>query len=361
MKKSKVLIILVIALLVSAAGIGALKSYMNSAGLRLVKAMGNGINMGNTLDATNLWDYDAGRDELDYETFWGNPKLTAEQFQAVRDAGFKCVRIPVTWEDHIGADGKISEVWMERVAQVVDVALEQELYVIINTHHEEWLNLEEDKKEQIKADYANVWTQIAMRFRDYDEKLLFEGMNEVRLRDSKHEWSGGTPVLREMVNELNGVFVESVRETGGENEDRYLIISPYCHRVQTDAMKELTIPEGNIIVAVHMYEPYRFCQQDEGSPDWNGEETKEVADIREIFDEIEELYIRQGIPVMITEFGCKDKDNTESRVAWTKLYCELAKERGISCFWWDNGKEYQLLDRETGEWVYPEIVKVLVE
>ncbi len=329
--------------------------------IRFVAEMGNGINLGNSLDSTNLRMYDPERGELEYETFWGNPVITEISFQAIKEAGFGCVRIPVTWDEHIAEDGTISGVWMERVAEVVEMALAQDLYVILNTHHEVWLNLEAEKEEQIYVQYKNIWTQIAQRFQQYDEKLLFEGMNEPRLRESEHEWDGGTPKLREMVNTLNQIFVETVREIGGENKERYLLICPYCHQTEHEAMQELAIPKGNVIVAVHMYEPYTFCQEDGGAALWTAERESGEKSIEEAFLDLEQIYIRRGIPVMITEFGCKDKNNLQDRVTWTEFYCNQAKELGISCIWWDNGSDYQLLDRTNGQWKYPELMETLTK
>lgn len=329
--------------------------------LRFAKQLGSGINLGNSLDATNLWDYDPEASELEYETCWGNPKITKEQFHAIKEAGFESVRIPVTWEDHMDAEGNISDVWMERVAEVVDMALEEELYVILDTHHEEWLNLVAEREGEICARYQKVWQQIAERFADYDEHLLFEGMNEPRLRDSEHEWDAGTPKMREMVNRLNTAFVDTVRKTGGKNESRYLIICPYATNTETEALEDLTVPEGNIIVAVHMYVPYSFCQDDAGTADWNADDPDSSEQIKRVFSELNRLFIKKKIPVVITEYGCEDKNNEDARVRWISYYKEQAGELGIPCIWWDNGSSYQVLDRQTGEWVYEELVEALTK
>ena len=327
--------------------------------LRFAEHLGTGFNLGNALDSTNLWETTPNAPELSYETYWGNPPIDDTQLAAISAAGFSSVRIPVTWEDHIDENGVISQTWMDRVAEVVDLALAEGLYVILDTHHEDWLDLDVAREEEINARYKTVWAQIAQRFADYDNHLLFEGMNEPRLRDSDHEWDAGTSELRAMVNRLNRTFVETVRETGGENRNRYLMISAYATGTETEALDDLEVPDGNIIVSVHMYQPYSFCQDREGTAEWDAGNTDDTEKIAETFAELHARFIEQGIPVALTEFGCVDKENDGARTTWVSFYREHADS--IPCFWWDNGSSYQLLDRESGKWGHPEILDVLVQ
>ena len=331
--------------------------------VRYVKNMGAGINVGNSLDSHGLWKYHPEASDLENETFWGNPVITEELFVMIKEAGFSAVRIPVTWQDHMDEKGNVSEAWMERVQEVVDMALAQDLYVILNTHHEEWMDLQPDKEDAIGDRFQVVWEQIAARFADYDEKLLFEGMNEPRLRDSEYEWTGGTEELRGMVNRLNQRFVDTVRSTGGNNKERYLLICPYATNHVEEAMEDLEVPNGNIIVSIHMYSPYTFCQKEDGSSVWdlNDPECAGYADeIRGHFANMQRLFIKKGIPVILTEFGCTDKDNLESRTGWVDFYVEEAAEYGIPCIWWDNGSNYQIMDRTKYTWTYPQIKDALI-
>lgn len=327
--------------------------------VRFVEKMGAGLNLGNTLDATGLREYRPDADDLEYETYWGNPKADAETFRAMKEAGFGTVRIPVTWEDHLDAQYRISDVWMDRVQEVVDIALAEELYVILDLHHEEWLNLETEREAEIKEAFVTVWEQIAKRFRAYDERLLFEAMNEPRLRDSEYEWTSGTVELRAMVNGLNEAFVGTVRGTGGKNKKRYLLVCPYAGNNETEAMQGLIVPDDRrVIVSVHMYTPYSFCQKEDGDVTWDTGETRER--VARAFLEMNRLFVQRNIPVILTEFGCVDKGNTQARVEWTKYYMEQAGRCGIPCIWWDCGA-YGLLDRENKTWKFPEIVEVLTE
>lgn len=356
-KRNRILLTALILLLI---GIAALKVWKEREGMRFVKNMGNGMNLGNTLDSANLWDYTPDAEELSYEEFWGNPQITEKQLQAIKEAGFGTVRIPVTWEDHIDEQGNISSVWMERVAEVVDMAFAQDLYVILDTHHETWLDLDISHEKEICARYGRVWTQIASRFSDYDERLLFEGMNEPRLRDSEHEWDEGTSELRTMVNNLNQTFIDSVRSTGNKNETRYLLICPYASNTEPEALADLVVSDDRIIVSVHMYIPYLFCQAEEGTSGWSAENPDDFLPVDETFASLKKHFTSKNIPVIITEFGCKDKNNLQERLAWTSYYCRQAQKHGISCIWWDNGSSYRLLDRESCEWVYPELVQTII-
>ena len=290
--------------------------------IRFVRGMGVGINLGNTLDSTGLRDYSPNADDLEYETYWGNPRADAETFRAKKEAGFGTVRIPVTWEDHLDAEYRISDVWMDRVQEVVDMALEEGLYVILDLHHEEWLDLKIEQETGIREAFVLVWEQIAERFQEYDERLLFESMNEPRLRNSEFEWNSFTEELRGMVN-----------------------------------MENMSVPNDNrVIVSVHMYEPYLFCQREDDNSDWDTKETRER--VSKAFQDMNSLFVEQNIPVILTEFGCKDKGNTEARVNWTNYYMTQSKRYGIPCIWWDC-EYYGLLDRENKTWKFPEIVEAL--
>ncbi len=341
--------------------LGILYIYEKNERLRFVEDMGNGINLGNSLDATNLRDYKPDAKALAYETFWGNPKITQEHFAAIYDAGFRTVRIPVTFEDHLEENFHIADVWMERVTEVVQMALAQELYVIMDLHGDTWLDLKLSDSENIKKQFEAVWSQIAVQFRDYDEHLLLEGMNEPRLRDSEYEWKEGTTQLRTFVNELNQLFVDTVRNTGGNNVTRYLLISPYCNGPWQETVEDLIVPEGNIIVAVHMYRPYHFCQNKKGTTQWDSTAYEDTFEARESFALMYEQFVAKKIPVIFTEYGAVDKDNLEERMEWAEFYMSLSHQYHIPCIWWDNGSTYRLLNREDYTWFYPQLVDIITE
>lgn len=348
-------VMLVLCLIAAVAGI----RWKKDENLRFAKQLGMGINLGNSLDATGLWDYKPDAEELEYEISWNNPVITREQFMAIREAGFQTVRIPVSWADHMDEEGHVSEVWMNRVQEVVDMALGEDLYVILDTHHEKWMSLIPDQEEVIEERLRTLWKQIAIRFESYDERLLFEGMNEPRQHNSEYEWNEGTEELREMVNNLNYAFVETVRESGGKNESRYLLITTYAGNSLEQTMEALEIPRGHIMVAIHAYLPYDFCQNKEGTTQWSEDNLQDTEELQRTFMQMNQLFIQEGIPVVVTEFGCVDKNNLESRQAWTQYYVKLAKDNDIVCVWWDDGIPFQLLDRDNSSWKYPELVESL--
>ena len=126
-----------------------------------------------------------------------------------------------------------------------------------------------------------------------------------------------------------------------------------------EALETLEVPEGHIIVSVHAYLPYNFCQNEEGTAQWDRNNSEDTREIEEAFETMETLFVKKGIPVILSEFGCKDKENEKERVEWLKFYMEQAEKYGIPCIWWDNGSSYQILNRRTGEWTYPELVELL--
>lgn len=351
-----------IILAVAFAAVAGTLCYMDfrrKEGMRFVQALGNGINIGNSLDATGVREHMPEAVATDYETYWHNPPIRQELFRAVREAGFKSVRIPVTWDEHLDEEGNIEQAWMDRVQEVVDMAMYEDLYVILDTHHEMWLDMKPEREKEISERLATVWMQIAERFREYDEKLLFEGMNEPRQRGTEYEWTEGTKELQEMTNRLNRVFVDTVRAAGGENEDRYLLICPYANRYEAEALEALQYIKGHVIVSVHAYIPYSFCDGEKGNRHFDAESEEDTEKIDMLFTWLHKNYVKKNIPVIITEFGSEDKDNSKDRLEWLQYYLSRAEESGVTCFWWDEGDDRRLIDRDTLEWKEGEMAEML--
>ena len=332
-----------------------LHQYHRREGLRFVKTLGNGINLGNSLDAHGITKHKEKPSVEDFETYWQNPPISAALLRAVKDAGFSLVRIPVTWEEHMDEAGLVDPLWMDRVETVVRQALELDLFVILDTHHEAWLDLAEN---ETKADarFSKLWEQIGLRFSDCGEKLLFEGLNEPRLRGGELEWTGGDDALRERVNRLNRLFVSTVRAAGGENAQRYLLLAPYCHSTDAAAMAALELPDQHCIAAVHIYTPYRFCQKEDGPADWDPEGT-DAARLNAVLEEMERCFTRRSIPVIVTECGCIDKQNEAARILWVQGLRAGAARCASPIVWWDDGGEFRLLNRETGAAFFPELLR----
>lgn len=324
----------------------------------LVADMRIGWSLGNTLDAF-------GPTGLTSEICWGNPVTTREMIDAVVDKGFNVVRIPVTWVGHVSAPPEyiINSAWMERVKEVVDYAYDRGIYVIINLHHEEWLYPSYENEEEIIQRVSAMWKQIAEEFKDYDEHLIFEGLNEPRKIGTNVEWNGGDKEGQEVVNHVLAEFVKVVRESGGNNTLRHLMIPGYGASSSKRALKAIELPEDEkLIVSVHAYIPYDFALNTAGRADWSNM-TKDIDELMELLDE---EFISKDIPVIIGEFGAMDKDNDAERIAWASYYISEARKIGVPCVWWDNnafttnGENFGLLDRRTLTFPSEELVEAML-
>ena len=329
----------------------------------LVKDMTYGWNLGNTMDAT-------GNNGLGNETAWQNAKTTKPMYDLLAKDGFNVARIPVTWDSHMDKDYNVDKEWMARVREIVDYAIDNGMYVILNTHHEEWYFPKESDKEQDKEQLAALWKQIAEEFKNYDEHLIFEGLNEPRLRNTSKEWTGGDKASRAIVAEYEKVFYDTVRASGGNNAKRILMMTGYAASSSRNCLKEVFLPENDdkVIVSVHAYIPYSFALDTKGTADYN----EKNSDIKNLFSTLDELFLSKQIPVIIGEYGCMNKtkdggDNTEDRVKCVTDYLTAAKQYGVPCVWWDNnaiygnGENFGLMDRDPlgPTWYFPQIVEAM--
>lgn len=323
----------------------------------LVAQMKVGWNLGNTMDAT-------GGSGLDAEVSWlPMAKYTDKtMIDMVKDAGFNVLRVPTTWGTHLDDDYTIDPAWLDRVQEIVNYGIDNDMFVILNTHHEEWyMPVESDVDEDLKQLEA-IWKQIAERFKGYDEHLIFEGVNEPRLRGDGAEWTG-TGESREIVNKYAKTFVETVRATGGNNADRCLMVTPYAASSSPTNMQALEIPEDSdkIIVSIHAYLPYSFALDTKGTDVYDPNDNS----INDLFNNIQTYFLDRDIPVIVGEFGSVNKDNLEDRVQCVTDYLTAAKEHGVPCIWWDNyarvgnGENFGLLNRGDYEWYFPEIMEAI--
>lgn len=339
--------------------------------VELVKDMKIGWSLGNTLDAGN--ESNRAQSPETIEKSWGNPVTTKEMIDEVKKAGFNVLRIPTTWDWSTARTEEytISEEWLARVKEVVDYGMENDMYVILNLHHETWHDPLEDNYEAASDRLKKVWTQIGNYFQDYDEHLIFEGLNEPRVRNSDEEWNGGSEATREVVNKLDADFVETIRSLGGNNKLRHLMIPAYAASSSEVALKALKIPENDdkIIVSVHAYIPYSFALADKGSAKWIAASEGCIRDIDSLADLLKTMFVDKGQAVIIGEFGARartSKDNEDYRAQWARYYVTKMKSIGVPCLWWDNGSFigsgecFGLLDRYLLTWKYPAVVDALI-
>jgi len=352
----------------------------------VIKAMGVGWNLGNTLDTINnkksgiIGQLQKSTPEEFYETYWGNPITTAAMIDAVANAGFGAIRIPVTYTDHMDENFVIRRAWLERVEQVVKYVLDNDIYCIIDIHHDTgwgnwpWLRADAGNIEYLEKQFATVWKQIAEHFKYYDKKLIFESFNEILDRNSN--WVKSDKAAYGVVNRLNQVFVDTVRGTGGDNADRFLIIKSYSASIDEDVLDSFVIPRdsapGRLIFSFHWYGAHEFIlNQDQAKwttvySDWDPQRDGRPLELM-----LEKLSSRNiGIPIIIGEFGAQNKGNTDDRILYATHFVRTARKYGISCFWWDNGGQfsnagevsnYALFDRFGNKWFFPEIVEAMVK
>ena len=161
-----------------------------------------------------------------------------------------------------------------------------------------------------------------------------------------------------MTNKLNKTFVETIRNIGGNNETRYLLIASYCNRPDREAINQLEIIDEYCIVSIHYFHKYEFCLEKGINLPWN---ESYVYSIRETINYLNEKFISNNIPVIITEFGCIDKHNTDDRITYTKSFISIASQNKINCIWWDNGNDCGLINRREHTWKYLDIANQIVQ
>ena len=334
-----------------------------------VKNMGVGWNLGNTLEANSQTYHDFTKDNywgqqgLESETCWGQSKAKPELIKMMKDAGFGAIRVPVTWYNHMDKDGKVNAEWMKRVHEVVDYVINQGLYCIVNVHHDtgadddsfkSWIKADEANYTQNKARYENLWKQIAEEFKDYDEHLLFESYNE--MLDKLSSWCFASyaakgqydaTVATSAYNAINSYaqsFVTTVRNTGGNNATRNLVVNTYAaccgNGTWSDHLKEplsqLTIPTdpaaNHLMVQVHDYPNIA-----------NG-----IANVKKEIDDMMAAWnthiLSKGIPMILGEWGTANVDEGDGKTDYdvrrdvmfefVDYMIAKCKEHHVATFYW---------------------------
>ncbi|MBR6868672.1 MAG: cellulase family glycosylhydrolase [Bacteroidales bacterium] len=340
---------------------------------QVFNAMGPGWNMGNHMDAVS--------NGVSGETIWGNAKCTQATFDNVKKAGFKAVRICTTWTGHIGEAPayRLEDKWLERVAEIVGYAEKAGLVAIVNTHHDEtyWLDISKaynnnTQNEKVKDEIFCVWTQIARRFADKGEWLVFESFNEIQ--DGGWGWSAAfqanPDVQYKVLNDWNQVFVNAVRGAGGNNATRWLGIPGYAASPGF-TITGLVLPKdytnaNRLMVAVHDYDPYNYTLNTPLVRQWGhtADKDKRCSDYDEegvvaVFDNLKKAYLDKNIPVYLGEMGCSrhaDEDFAYQQY-YMEYFCKAAADRLLPMYLWDNGatgvgpEKHGYFDHGTGAFV----------
>lgn len=335
---------------------------------QLVEDMTFGWNLGNTLDVCQadrdgdgkINEHVEAGEKVD-ETLWGNPKATKELFTSLKKNGVNAVRIPVTWRDHMDSNGNIDREWMDRVQQVVDYAYSQGMYVIINVHHDgggdpkfgAWI-IEESQKDYntFLKKYKNIWKQIAERFKNYSDYLIFESMNEVGF-DTLYNKNKADAY--NLINKINQDFVDIIRATGGNNAKRHLLIAGYYTDIERTCDSLYKMPDdkaGRCILSVHYYTPWDFCTCDRKHT-WGT--NSEVRQMETLIGKMKKNFVDKGIPVIIGEYAASGSD-LSSCIFFIEKLNKLCSDYGIATFIWDSGRQ---VNRKTYKWRTPQYLEAL--
>lgn len=372
---------LVVSIAVSQAGSTVPVSAVKA--VDVVKLMSAGINIGNTLEA------------IGGETAWGQPKINDSYIKGLKDAGFNAVRIPCSWNQYLDSKGEYGENtikadWMERVTQVVDMAIGNDMFVILNAHWDGgWLedNISISVNSQINKKQHDIWKQIAVNFKDYDSRLLFAGMNEPN--HSKSEQSLETT---NTMRTYQQTFVDAVRNTGGNNVSRILIVQGPSTDINASVEYYQTLPtdpagDGYMLMEVHYYDPYQFTIMDDDAS-WGkvflfwgkdnliaghvrntgdyGDEAYLEKQMKKMFDN----YVSKGYPVIIGEYAASIKskskfgmtDDEYARHKASVAYfdgcvAKYAKQNGCVPFLWECG---ETINRNDGSVKEKSIVDAII-
>ena len=356
---------------------------------QIVEAMGPGWNLGNQLESVT--------DNVPEETNWGNPVITEKLIQSVKAAGFKSIRIPVSYFAKIDDDKDytIDSKWLDRVQEVVDYCIKNDLYAVINIHGDgyntidgSWLLCNGKNQTEIKKKYKKVWKQIAERFKNYDEHLLFESMNE----EFDGSYSEPNKEYYQNINDYNQIFVDTVRKTGDNNTKRWLIIpgwntnidytaGDYGFKLPTDKYRDKSIDkeEQRIMISVHYYSPWDFCGGENCVITQWGNEADDPSKTSTTCDEtymknqlnlMKTTFADKGYPVFIGEYGSigktsYDSENEYYRAYFARKLCQLSRKNGCIPMYWDNGYNgvhgFGLFDRTTCEITQPVIIDAIME
>jgi len=330
----------------------------------MTQKLGWGWNLGNHFDTSNTqWGY------------WDGATPSAALFGTLAGAGAKTVRVPATWTNHMDEGYTISADYLDEVAGVVDMALNAGMNVILNTHHDSFetdLGNAATDEEAYRKDstiIVRLWEQVATRFANYGDKLVFETFNEIHAGDN---WGGGTDDEYALLNKWNQWAVDAIRRTGGNNQTRWIGVPGYAANIDL-TIAHLVLPQdaaNRLMVSVHCYDPYNFCLQpyaDDGSalatPEWghvkDGEGAEELYVIKQLY-KLRAAYIENNIPCYLGEYGCvwkKSERENAFRAYYLEFFCRAANLAGIPMFVWDNnskdaGNEANgYIDHATGEWL----------
>jgi endoglucanase len=292
-----------------------------------IKAMGRGINLGNTLEPP------------DGEGTWGNAPVQESNFDDYKNAGFTCVRLPITWDKHTGTASPytINSTWLNRIEQIVDWGLSRKLIIIINAHHDGWIKNNYTPENVIRFD--SIWSQIATRFKDKSDSLLFEVINEPY------------PMTLEHVNELNARIIKTIRKT---NPTRIVLFSGHMWS-NSQELVQAEVPDDDYLIGYyHSYDPYPFGLEGPGT---YGSDADIDATVKK-FEQVSDWGAEHNLPVVLSEFGYTYKCEYNSRMCAYATVTEKAQLFNVAFNVWEDGGDFKFYNRAQHTWT--EIKDILI-
>lgn len=283
-----------------------------------IAQMQKGINLGNTHEPPT-------------EAGWNNPKAEEYYFDMYKEAGFQCVRIPVRWDNYTGKTPPytISKAWLDRIEQVVDWGLERDLFIVLNSHHDDWIK--DNYSEANKERFDSIWSQISVRFRNKSEKLIFEVLNEPHgLSKSQND-------------DMHARIISIIRKT---NPTRLIIFQGH-NWGGSDELITAAIPNDNYVIgSFHSYDPYLFGLEGQGTWGTAGD----YAVLENKFKSVKNWSDTHNIPVFLGEFGAVRSCDYNSRMKHYRAYVEFAQKYGFAAVAWDDGGNFRILERQQKAW-----------
>lgn len=357
-------VLLSVLLLITAFSVGSITASADEftqSGAEFVQNIKVGWNLGNTMESWQswgTWPSDISTITPEYsETGWYNPKTTQSMIDTVHDAGFNAIRVPITWRNFIVDNGDgtytIRAEWINRIKEIVGYAQKNDMYVIINMHHDDrdWLNLieQDDEWNAILEKYRQVWQQIATAFKDYNEKLILEAANEllaINKSTGDKDWWGQQSYYFSNMTKLYKCFIETVRSTGGNNAKRYLMLPTYAAQWYSHQVDKVYLPsdDNHIIMDVHWYTT-----------------STDTSELNNYMSHIKSITIDRGYGAVFGECGLVKSASNSLKKSWPSAFIGTAKKNGISCLIWDDGGDFQQLNRNSLTWLSQSYIDAIID
>ena len=362
-------------------------SFASYSSVQFAAKMQSGWNLGNTFDANSTGD--KANKGLSTETSWGMPATTQAMINTVADKGFKTLRIPISWHNHITDETNytIDSEWLARVRTVVDWALAKDMFVIINIHHDNLsssemattygfsVNLNSNQQTASKKYIKRIWQQVASYFKNYDHRLIFELLNEPRDLDTNNKGFGSTDAEVEERNSIIKSYEQealtAVRSIGGKNTDRFIMVPYYAASPWRNQGWSLPADSANdrLLISTHAYDPYNFAMGDMSVTNFTTDVANELTNL--FTNCINSKWVSRGTGVVMGEGSCTDKDNLAERLKWFEDYVSKAKAVSCPLILWDNmttnstggtdvAERHGYFNRNSLTWFFPTLVEKMI-